>query len=108
MIHFFDPLHVQILRGEGAVLLAVRVSDDRADEYQIPVEVFREMAVAYHPLPPEWAGPDDLQVRVDTTRRLVSLAVRVGPFKRDFYRIGQSSFEAMLVMFQAHDHEEVV
>ena len=102
MLHFFDMLRVRLL-PEGVVLLSVRVSDGRVDEYRFEVTTFREMASAYQELPPEWSGPESLQVKADTGRQLVSLVIAVGPAKREVYRIGQSQFEAMLASFRASD-----
>jgi hypothetical protein len=102
MLHFFDMLHFRIL-DEGIVALAVRVSDDRVDEYLFELGTFREMADAFDELPAETSGPEGLRIRVDTENRLVSLAIAVGPTKREVYRIGQSQFEAMLASFRASD-----
>jgi len=104
MLHFFDMLHIR-LHAEGVVSLAVRVSDNRVDEYQLEADTFRGMVDAYEELPEESSGPDALRVRVDPERRLVSLAIAVSPIKREVYRVGQSQFEAALASFRALDRE---
>lgn len=103
MRYFFDAMHITVLPDVGEALLAVRVADERVDEYAFSVEVFREVVVAYREYPPEWQGPEDLQVRVDTQNRLASLRVRVTDRKREVHRVGQSQFEAMVAQFEAQD-----
>ena len=102
MLHFFDMLHVTVL-PEGEVLLAVRVSDTKVDQYRFSVEVFREMVAAYRRLLPVWTGPDAILVKVDTLGRLASIAIPQGDTKREIHRIGQSQFEAMIASFGAQD-----
>lgn len=103
MLHFFDMLHVKVLPEEGVVVLSVRVSDTRVDEYRFGVEPFREMTEAYKEYPADWTGPDALMVKVDTTRRLASLSIAISDTKREVHRIGQSQFEAMTAQFRAQD-----
>ena len=103
MFHFFDMLHVEVLPDEGGVLLAVRVSDTRVDEYHFSVDVFREMVESFQDHPSHWTGPESLWVKVDPQMRLVSLSVAAGFNKREIHRIGQSQFEAMTAQFRAQD-----
>jgi len=104
MRHFFNMLQVTVL-PDGEVLLAVRVSDTKVDQYRFSVEVFREMVAAYHRNLSVWSGPDGLLVKVDTRGGLASIAVPQGENKREIHRIGLSQFEAMAAQFRAQDRE---
>jgi len=103
MYHFFDALRVEVVPPGEIVVLSVRVSDTRVDEYRFAATSFREMTEAYRNLPEAWSGPEGLRVRVDTVQRLASLSVLVCPAKREVYRIQQAQFEAMTAQFRSQD-----
>jgi len=104
MNHFFDSLHVTALLETGEVVLSVRVTDSRVDEYRLPVETLEGMVAAFGAHSPEWSGPAALLVRVDDSQQLMSLSVEVGVgvvSKREVHRLGVSQFEAMVAQFRA-------
>jgi hypothetical protein len=104
MFHFFDPLHVKTTPSTGEVLLAVRVTDNRVDEYRLPLEVFEEMLTAFEEHSAEWGGPETLRVKVDDGHQLVGLSVQVCTgtvSKREVHRLGLSQFEVMAAQFRA-------
>ena len=99
MFHFFDPLRVTVLPEEGKVVLSVRITDDRVDEYLLDAEVFSEMLAAFQAAPSEWSGPEELQVRVE--QRLVGISMTAGPTKREVYRLELAQVEAMVAQYHA-------
>lgn len=101
--HFPDALKVKVLREEGLVVLSVRVTDWRVDEYTLPLDAFREMTVAFSARPPDWSGPEGLQVKWDARMRRATLAVTVGHNKRDIHKLEGPQFEAMTAQFRAQD-----
>lgn len=103
MLHFFDMLHVTVLPEEGVVVLSVRVTDNRVDEYRLGLEPFREMTEAYKASPITWTGPEGLQVKVDLEKKLASLAVTISETKREIHRIGKSQFDGMTAQFRSQD-----
>lgn len=105
MHHFSDALRVSLPEGGDVAVLSVRVSDDRVDEYVVSAGAFGEMVSAYRQLDGSgengWVGPDDIQVKVDWSHRVVGIRVRVSDRKREVYRLPAGQFEVMLAQFRS-------